>query len=204
MIVSKQLPDQATLKILLDYDPLTGVLRWKARAASFFEDGKGYGDRVAAAWNTKFAGKPALNTLNGEGRFRGRIFRTEYMAHRIIWKIVYGTDPEQIDHEDGDGTNNRLKNLRSVSHSENQRNMKRSARNSSGVIGVCWVSRDRRWLASIRADGRNLSLGFFQDFADAVAARLEAEKVHGFHKNHGRPAKACQTLKLLEARRAAA
>ncbi|TIN80725.1 HNH endonuclease [Mesorhizobium sp.] len=186
MIVSKPLPDQAVLQALLTYDPLTGELTWRPRPSTFFENGKGYGERVAASWNNKFAGKPAFNTPTNTGHLKGRLFRTEYLAHRVIWKLVHGEEPDQIDHDNGDGANNRLKNLKSVPHVENQHNMKRSIRNKSGVVGVCWVSKERRWLASIHVGRKNIALGYFKDFGGAVSARLDAEREHGFNENHGR------------------
>jgi hypothetical protein len=51
---------------------------------------------------------------------------------------VYGTWPKnQIDHIDGDRANNRISNLRDVSQSINQQNLKRSrVRSKSGFLGV--------------------------------------------------------------------
>lgn len=72
-------------------------------------------------------------------------------------------------------------NLRLVSHKENMQNTRRSTRNRSGAVGVCWLEERGRWLASVNRE----YLGLFVDFDDAVAARKAAERDLGFHKNHG-------------------
>lgn len=90
--------------------------------------------------------------------------------HRIIWKLVFGVEPKYIDHTDRDKSNNRLNNLRDVSHQENMRNRSRHKNNSSGETGVFWYSDRKKWGA--RLDG--VHIGFFTDFDEAVAARRDA------------------------------
>lgn len=99
--------------------------------------------------------------------------------HRCISKP---TKHEHVDHINGDTLDNRKSNLRNVDRSENQRNMSKSRANKSGVTGVFWSNRDKRWVATISTT----RLGSFINFDDAVAARKEAEVAHGFHSNHGR------------------
>ena len=92
---------------------------------------------------------------------------------------------DQVDHIDGNGLNNRWNNLREVSSQENNMNMRLSSNNTSGVTGVCWATRDKRWIANIKVNRKNKCLGYFTDFNEAVAARKAAEIEHGFHCNHG-------------------
>lgn len=47
--------------------------------------------------------------------------------------------------------------------------------NTSGVTGVDWLTRKRRWRASICFKGVRRSLGTFENFDDAVEARKRAE-----------------------------
>lgn len=81
-----------------------------------------------------------------------------------------------VDHIDGNGLNNRRSNLRTVSVLANNRNVSRARIDSaSGVLGVCWHARDRKWQALIRVDGRRIHLGCFPTIEQATAARLAAE-----------------------------
>jgi hypothetical protein len=66
--------------------------------------------------------------------------------------------------------------------------MKRRADNKSGVMGVFWYARKSKWLAYINSEGRRKHIGYFDTKSDAIAARKEAEREMGFHRNHGRAA----------------
>lgn len=142
-------------------------------------------------WNTRYAGKQAGTVvMNGDGNeyIQIAINGKMYFAHRVAWAIFYGVWPEKgIDHRDGDGLSNRIKNLRDIGPLLNNRNMKRNRNNISGVNGVCRVSRRRRWQAQIQISGINYFLGYFIDWFDAVCARKSAEaKFGGFTERHGR------------------
>lgn len=105
-----------------------------------------------------------------------------YYTHRLIWKLLYGEDPLEIDHINGNRSDNRITNLRSVSRLENMRNAKRRSSNASGVTGVFWLKDRSKWRAYISKK----TLGEFNKFEDAVAVRKQAEKEYGYHPNHGR------------------
>lgn len=62
----------------------------------------------------------------------------QYLVHRIVWEMFKGelTPDWVIDHEDGDGRNNRIGNLRKVDHPTNMRNCKMRIDNKTGVCGV--------------------------------------------------------------------
>lgn len=178
------------LRQLLDYDPETGVLTWRHRGLEWFTAGPGRSlANVAACWNSKFAGKPALATDNGQGYASGKCLGKTLKAHRVIWAIVHGAWPDgEIDHINGDPMDNRLCNLRCVSHGENMRNQKRRADNSSGVAGVYLVPGYSRWRAQIKLHGKRFHLGYFATFEEAASAKAEAEERAGYHENHGRAA----------------
>jgi len=112
--------------------------------------------------------------------------RKRVQLHRAVFAVVHGRWPTaQIDHIDGDPTNNRIENLREVSALENQRNMKRYVNNTSGYTGVRRTA-SGKWQALITDNGRRLHLGVFEDVEDAAAAyRAKADEL-GYHKNHGR------------------
>jgi hypothetical protein len=181
----KPLPDQALLRQLLDYDPSTGILTWKARPPSMFPEGRWGRVHEAKRFNTAYAGKVAFTQVHG-GYFRGLIFGEGYFAHRIIWKWWHGADPDQVDHENHDTSDNRIANLRDVDCVTNSQNTKLLKTNSSGCSGVVWHKRDRRWQASIRYGGKKHHLGLFARLEDAVRVRREAEVRLGFHPNHGK------------------
>lgn len=170
---------QAELLELLSYDPETGGLTWRERDRRWFKE-----ERHWRQFNTLFAGKPALNAENGEGYLRGRLNGSCVRAHRVIFVMAYGILPDIIDHIDGDRRNNRLSNLRSVSAKDNCRNRIHNPKNRSGTMGV-WLE-GGKWRVAISENSRDVHIGRFESYADAVAARKMAEISFGYHSNHGR------------------
>lgn len=83
-----------------------------------------------------------------------------------------------IDHQNGDKTNNIRDNLRIATQSENAINHKISGYNTSGVIGVSWNKRDKKWEAYITKNKIRTHLGYFENFDDAVKTRKEAEETY--------------------------
>ena len=180
----KELPDQSFLLSLLSYDPSTGELTWKRRDEEFARMA-GWPMGTLATWNTKFAGKVAKRSLRN-GYVGVTILGERYFAHRVIWKMVTGQDPDHVDHFNGQTDDNRFENLNDVSALENQRNRKLSVNNRSGQSGVYWCRTNRKWTAQIKVGGEHRLLGRFSDFSQAVEARKCAERQHGFNPNHGR------------------
>ena len=91
----------------------------------------------------------------------------------------------QIDHIDGDGTNNRLENLRIVSAAENKRNMRKMSTNTSGVTGVYGPYKSGAYEAKGWANGKSVGLGWFKEIDSAIAARRNWELSRNYHPNHG-------------------
>ena len=135
-------------------------------------------------WNERFAGKPA-GSKHSRGYIKITINYQIFLAHRIVFKMFHGFDPKQIDHINGKPSDNRIQNLRSVDSLQNSQNKRLSARNKTGVNGVC---RDQkgRWRAHISVEGNHIDIGRFRTKEEAVKARQEADKKYNFHKNHGR------------------
>lgn len=137
-------------------------------------------------WNGRWAGKEAFSAYTN-GYRGGYILGVRYPAHRVVFALHHGRWPEgDIDHVNGVRDDNRPENLRDVPHVLNQQNATRRIDNKSGKTGVRWSPHHGRWLARITVAGRRVSLGNFTELSAAIAARLEAERVHGFHANHGR------------------
>ena len=109
------------------------------------------------------------------------------LAHRAAWLIYYGCIIEkEIDHINGIPSDNRISNLRNVSHQENHKNRKKPKHNTSGIIGVRYDKDRKKWRAEIVVNGKNINLGRFTDINEAIKVREEASIKYGFHKNHGR------------------
>lgn len=182
---TKDMPTYELVSSLLSYDPESGKLFWKSRPKELFPN-----ERIANGWNARFAGKEAFLTA-GAGNLKGRIFGRSFCAHRVAWLLHYGRWPsELIDHIDGNPENNNIKNLRDVSQSVNMRNMSVRADSRSGVFGVS-LTPTGKWCVRITANGVRKNLGYFSDFDEAVMVRKRAEKLLGFHKNHGRKVERC-------------
>ena len=183
----KPLPAQDVLLQLLSYDPETGKLFWKERGPEWFTDGDRSARSRAQGWNKKNAGKEAFTAVTTGYRY-GAIANVNYLAHRVIWKIVTGLEPDQIDHINGDRCDNRWPNLRSVNETTNKRNICTPTHNTSGAIGVSFDKSRGKWEAHLTLGNRKRHIGRFSSFDEAVAARKAAEREHGFHPNHGRAA----------------
>jgi hypothetical protein len=146
------------IRKLFLYDPASGELRWQSA-------GRG---RV----KTKSAGTKLSNGYIGVV-----VGPRRYLAHRLCWAVHYGAWPiDQIDHINGDKTDNRIKNLREATNSQNGKNLKLSARNTSGVSGVSFDSQTGKWRACIKVGGKQKYLGRWVEFEDAVIARRAAEE----------------------------
>lgn len=133
--------DKETLDSLFSYDPYTGALVHKTRAANCVQIGDIAGSRHEDA--------------SGLCYVRLSIKRKRHMAHRIIYAMLGIQIPSGmvIDHIDGNGENNRLSNLRTVSHVGNCHNMHITrSRNKEKKIGVLRKTRKDgscRWVSKI-------------------------------------------------------
>lgn len=154
-----------------EYDPNTGHIFWR--------DGE------------RRAGKRAFTYKSARGYLVTTIRHpdggTTLTAHRAAWALHHGEFPTgNIDHINGNRTDNRIINLRDVTNAENARNAALGKNNTSGVVGVYRHSQTGKWVSQINAFGRTVCLGSFTDFSDAVIARKAAERVLSYHENHGR------------------
>ncbi len=171
------------VRALLDYDPETGVFRWRPRPASMFTSGQKTAEHAANIWNSRYAGKIA-GGVSCEGRSTPYwcidINRRHYYAHRLAWLYVHGEwPPEQVDHIDSDGLNNRIANLRLATRSENCRNSRTPRTNTSGLKGVSASGcANGRWRARIKISGREHHLGTFDTPEEAHAAYAAAAREH--------------------------
>lgn len=163
-------------------DPNTGKLWWRRPRRSQFQ--------TDTAWKISCArrrDREAFATPHSAGYLHGKFNGHAIFAHVAMFALVNGAWPSgQIDHIDGNRSNNRASNLRDVSASDNQRNQARKSSNRSGHTGVHWHAQSRSWRAQIRHNGKAVSLGLFPTIKAAAAARATANEKFGYHRNHGR------------------
>ena len=145
------------------------VLYWKDRKQEHFKTEKAW-----KIFKSKFSGKPAGK--NNHGYLQTKISYRMHSNHRIIYFMLKGEIPNVVDHIDGNTLNNDIKNLRSVTVSNNAMNCKTSVNNTSGQKGVYFHKSIGKYTASIRVDGKLTHLGTFINFDLAKEARLESEK----------------------------
>jgi hypothetical protein len=175
------------LRELIRLEPETGLIFWQMRVVESFlcVDG-GYAKRACSRWNSYVAGTEALAAING-GYKRGTLLGKPFHAHRVVWALFYGEwCSTNIDHINGDKSDNRPSNLRAATHEANSRNQKLRSSNTSGVMGVSWNEANKAWIVRINAEGERKYLGKFQDFDAAVDARKRAEIQYGYDPTHGR------------------
>lgn len=153
----KTLPDVSVLRDAFVADHASGHLYWR------------HGWRAG-----KEAGSPT-----SDGYRQVRVSGALHMVHRILWALHHGENPaDEIDHVDGDPSNNAIANLRAATHGQNMQNAALRSDNRSGVKGVSWCRLSGKWKAQIHLNGGNRHLGCFASLTDAKSARIAAEKEH--------------------------
>lgn len=116
-------------------------------------------------------------TKKGRGYIRCQVCdngkKHNLFGHRLAWYLYYGELPKnQIDHIDGDKTNNRIENLRDVTHQVNGWNRLKAK-------GYSWHKGREKFISHITLNKKLIHLGFFDTAEQARAAYLEAkEKYH--------------------------
>lgn len=107
--------------------------------------------------------------------------RKRYLAHRLAWFYVRGRWPEKnLDHINGNPSDNRIANLRECNQSQNSANSKLVHATSSIRKGVCYDPGRKKFRAYIRKNGKQHHIGRFDTLDEALAARVEAEqRLHG-------------------------
>lgn len=143
---------------LFSYEPLTGELKWRVSKGQAVRPGT------------------LVRSAHSEGYIKVSVEGTPYLAHRLAWAITMGVWPgDQIDHRNGVRSDNRLSNLREVSHSVNCQNQRKAARRSrTGVLGVSHSG--QRFRSQIGMGGRQVYLGLFDTPQEAHEAYLVAKR----------------------------
>lgn len=153
------------------YNPDTGLFIWLERSAHHFKPGRYGSNVIAAAWNERYAGKPAFSQPNGKGYLFGTINSKHYAAHRVAYAIMTGSWPSwTVDHINGNPTDNRFANLREATPAQQMMNAAKKRTNTRGV--ACHKrSGEVKFSASIR-----VHLGYFNSAKEASEAYEKAAK----------------------------
>lgn len=101
---------------------------------------------------------------------------SNFYEHKLIYMFHFGKTDLEIDHIDGNRSNNRIENLRPATITENARNKKTLTSNTSGRKGISFDKLVKKWRAYIGINGKVKVLGFFENFDDAVKVREKAER----------------------------
>lgn len=153
------------LQEVLSYNPATGTLVWKQTLSPRAVEGSIAGSVTGAGYVT-FG-------------LDGKVLK----AHRAAWLLYYGELPDSlIDHEDGDGTNNKISNLRLATVVQNAYNQRTPTNNTSGVRGVSFETRSGKWRAMVGVDGKRKCVGRFYSVESAKIA-IEAYRTT-YHKEY--------------------
>lgn len=155
--------DTQKLKMLLRYDPETGVFTRLTK------------------WGSKQIGDEA-GSISPQGYRQIGLMGKTYVGHRLAWLYVYGKWPDgDIDHVNRNRADNRIDNLRDVPRSKNLHNSGARLHSQTKIKGVSLVSlrRGKRpkklWRADISFNGKRTFLGAFYTIEEATAARKKAE-----------------------------
>ncbi len=160
--------NQKELKELLSYDPDTGIWSW-----------------LKGLRGTKYSLGPVAET--GKKYARVKLNSRSYSLHRLAFLYMEGAMPSGfVDHISGDPSDNRWCNLRHATPAINTRNSRMFSTNTSGIMGVAWNERDKRWHVRINTDEGRKHFGYYLSIFDAACARRSAELRHAYHLNHGR------------------
>lgn len=153
-------PDLTELRRILNYDPETGVFSRRVRSSHAFP-----GDKVGC--------------LRPDGYMQASVRGKTYLLHRLAAYHVTGEWPAgEVDHINGDRTDNRWANLRLVDRATNAQNERGKRRNKwqSEFMGVSPIEKTGKWVARICVNGRLRHVGTYATEEEAAEAYLSAKR----------------------------
>jgi len=121
---------------------------------------------------------------NNKGYFKTAINGKYFLNHRIIFMIHYGFLPKMIDHIDNNSENNFIENLRPATRSENQHNSKISQNNTSGIKGIYWNKKSKKWKTQFKLNNKKMYFGEYNDI-DYAKFVIDAMR-YKYHKEFAR------------------
>lgn len=160
---SNSTPTQLHLKELLSYDEKSGLFFWN--------QSRGNKEKFSIA-----------GTKNVHGYIGIQINKRKNLAHRLAWLYVYGSIPDcQIDHINGNRSDNRISNLRLATHKQNGENLGIRKNNTSGFRGVSFQK--GKWVAQVRANKKAIYCGRFESPIEASkVAEAKRQEIFTHHR----------------------
>lgn len=151
---------QEELKLLLQYDKTTGEFTWKVNRGKVKA-----GDKIYSS---------------SHGYLYVGINYKKYALHRLAWLYEFGVTPKEIDHVNGNKSDNRIENLRECTRVQNCQNRIDTKNKSSFIRNVHWHKLAKKWQVRIQYKGKRICIGLFEDLELAELVALEARaKYHG-------------------------
>lgn len=171
----KKVLTQEVLQQLMNYNPHTGIFTWRKPLNNHHKKGD------------------VVGNLNSIGYLRVYVYGKNRLLHRLAFLYMEGQEPEDFtDHIDGNRSNNRFKNLRKCSNSQNQHNSKVSGKNTSGIKGLSYIATTGAWKASLSMKGVKLQKSIVAPFECEVTKttlsmwlKENREQLHKEFTNHG-------------------
>ena len=120
-----------------------------------------------------------VGVKNRYGYLAAKLNRKTYYVHRLIWTICNGSIPEgfDIDHINGNRSDNRIENLRLVTRQGNNQNLQHAKSNSkTKLLGVCFKKSSQKFVAQIRENGKYKHLGLFNTALEAHEVYLKRKR----------------------------
>lgn len=133
-----------------NFDYVNGILVWKKTGTGIKKHSTGW--------------------VNDLGYHSIGFNRKTYRTHRLIFLYHYGYMPKVVDHIDGDTLNNRIENLREASDMQNAWNQKKRCTNTTGIKGVSFSKKNKKYKACCMINYKNHYLGYFELLEDAKNA----------------------------------
>jgi len=147
------------LEEYLSYDPETGLLRWIKSPMTKIREGD------------------LAGTINGDGYLQIILNGKHISGHIAAWVLFHKRWPkEQVDHKNGNRSENAITNLREATLPQNSFNRGLYSNNKSGVPGVFWSILEQKWKVGLNINKKHIHLGTFKYKEDAIKVRRDAEE----------------------------
>ena len=155
-------------KITLTHDRLLSIIKYLPETGEMVN--------IVPRKNSKCVGEK-LGARSGNGQIMLSVDGRAYQMHRLAWFWMTGEWPKNlIDHKDRDPTNNKWSNLRESDRAQNGHNANKKRNNTTGITGIWYCKKRKKYIAEIFVRGVKISLGASEDKQVAAELRAEAEK----------------------------
>jgi len=154
----------------LSYDPETGEVRWLVKRTQ----------------NSTANVGDLAGSLDENGYRRVMFDGKKMRVHRLAFVFMGQPVPEQVDHINGDRSDNRWCNLRPSNAQHNARNACRRKDSETAVTGVTFSKAHGKWKVRVNRSGVTEYLGLFANLLDAAAARISKQNAYDYSDRHGK------------------